>query len=152
MTQKNLVILENIRSAYNVGTIIRTADALGWQVICSGYSPDHHREPKVLKSSLWAEQSAFLCSYRNTLEALHVVREQWYVLVAAEITSTSISLDQWQISWPPCPVALVMGSETDGVLPETLSLCDHIIHIPMIGIKESLNVAEAAAIMMWEIY
>lgn len=49
---KPLIILENLRSAYNVGTIIRTADALGWQVVCSGYSPDPIREPKVLKSSL----------------------------------------------------------------------------------------------------
>ena len=49
---KNLLILENIRSAYNVGTMIRTADALGWQVICSGFSPDPRQEPKVLKSSL----------------------------------------------------------------------------------------------------
>lgn len=145
----NLLILENIRSAYNVGTMIRTADALGWQVICSGFSPDPHQEPKVLKSSLWAEQTAFLSSFRNTKDALTYVKDNGFHLIASEITDTSLSVKEFQTSYVSWPFALVMGSETDGVLAETLEICDYVLHIPMHGIKESLNVAEAAAIMMW---
>lgn len=147
----HLLILENIRSAYNVGTMIRTADALGRQVIGSGFSPDPREEAKVLKSSLGAEQTAFLWSYRNPNDALAYAKKQWYICIAAEITGKSISLVDLKKASLNAPIALVMGSETSGVLPETLHACDYILHIPMQGIKESLNVAEAAAIMMREL-
>jgi 23S rRNA (guanosine2251-2'-O)-methyltransferase len=148
---QNLLILENIRSAYNVGTMIRTADALWRKVICSGFSPDPREESKVLKSSLWAEQTVFLWSYRNPKDAIAYAKQQWYSLIASEITPHAIPLEQFQTSSFSWPIAIVMGSETDGVLPETLVACDAVVYIPMQGIKESLNVAEAAAIMMREI-
>lgn len=148
---KPILILENIRSAYNVGTMIRTADALGWQVICSGFTPSPTSEPKVLKSSLGAEEFVFLQSFRNTKEALDYVKNLGYILIASEITNDSCSLQHFQRALLSGPIALIMGSETDGVLLETLDFCDFVLHIPMQGHKESLNVAEAAAIMMWEL-
>jgi tRNA G18 (ribose-2'-O)-methylase SpoU len=92
-----------------------------------------------------------LQSFRNPKDAYIYAKNQGYICIASEITSNSISVQEFQKSLLSCPVALIMGSETDGVLLETLELCEYVLHIPMQGIKESLNVAEAAAIMMWEL-
>lgn len=148
---RNLIVCENIRSAYNVGVIIRTADGLGYDVILSGYSPHPETEAKVKKSSLGAENSVWLIQYRNTSETIDVLKNQWYTLIALELTENSVALDSLDRSllgeWP---VALIVGNEKTWVLPETLEACDVIVHIPMKGIKASLNVAEAASIGMWE--
>ena len=148
---KNILILENIRSAYNVGTMIRTADALWWDVICSGFTPTPDREEKVKKSSLWAEEHLSVMHVWNTREALEYVVKNGYYLIASELTQHALPLQEFQKSSLSWPVAVIMGSETDGVLPESLDFCKQILYIPMRGFKESLNVAEAAAIMMWEL-
>lgn len=74
--QKNCVIIENVRSAYNVGNIIRTADALGWDVCISGYSPHPARDEKVVKSSLGAESTVACKDFRNPYEALQYYKKQ----------------------------------------------------------------------------
>lgn len=141
----NVVILENIRSAYNVGNIIRTADALGWQVRLTGYSPSPAYNKKVVKTSLGAEETVGLRQFGFTQEAIDEARNLWFSVVAAEITDQAISLDQCDIKHS---VALVFGNEIDGVLSETLSSVDSVAYIPMQWIKESLNVGQSAAIMM----
>lgn len=173
---KNIVILENIRSAYNVGNIIRTADALGYDVVLSGFTPSPFSDDeKVSKTSLWAEQSIDIQEFWETNKALEYARSKGYALVAAEVVEgRSVSLSsfwtQWRISWWWDPstsssfhsdsaqddeclgdgVAIIVGNENTGVLEESLEQVDHIIHIPMQGEKESLNVGQAAAIFMWE--
>jgi tRNA G18 (ribose-2'-O)-methylase SpoU len=150
--RKNVIVCENIRSAYNVWVIIRTADGLGYDVVLSGYSPHPQTQMKVKKSSLGAENSTWLTQYWNTSETIEVLKNQWYTLIALEITEKSIPLDSLDCSllgkWP---VALIVWNEKTGVLAETLESCDYVTHIPMQGIKASLNVAEAASIGMWEV-
>lgn len=135
----NVVILENIRSAYNVGNIIRTADALGWQVRLTGYSPSPEDTQKVGKTSLGAENHVGLKQFGYTPEAIAFAKSKNLLVVAAEITKDALSLEA-QKKTEHTGVAIVFGNEVDGVLDSTLELVDHVIHIPMQGIKESLNV------------
>ncbi|MFA7298765.1 MAG: TrmH family RNA methyltransferase [Candidatus Absconditabacterales bacterium] len=143
----NVVILENIRSAYNVGNIIRTADALGWQVRLTGYTPSPEDTQKVVKTSLGAENTVGLKQFGHTPEAIEFAKEQKLLVVAAEITKDSISLETMKKE-AYSGVAVVFGNEVDGVLDSTLKLVDQVIHVPMQGIKESLNVGQTSAIFM----
>ena len=87
-----VVILENIRSAYNVGNIIRTADALGWQVRLTGYTPSPSDTQKVVKTSLGAENNVGLKQFGHTPEAIEYAKQQKLFVIAAEITKDSITL------------------------------------------------------------
>ena len=145
-----VVILENIRSAYNVWNIIRTADALWWDVWLSWYSPSPLDNAKVSKTSLWAENNVNLKQFDNTLQAIDFAKKSKFIILAAEITDESVELKKFQNKsekW----IALILWNEVDGVLKETLKNVDQVIHIPMKWIKESLNVWQTAAIFMREI-
>ncbi len=143
----NVVILENIRSAYNVGNIIRTADALGRDVWLTWYSPSPEDTQKVVKTSLGAEKHVWLKQFGHTPEAIEYAKEQWMTVIAAEITKDSLPLDTFKKN--TSDVAIIFGNEVDGVLDSSLVLIDHVVHIPMKGIKESLNVGQTSAIFMW---
>lgn len=144
-----IVILENIRSAYNVWNIIRTADALGWKVWLTGYSPSPFDIPKVAKTSLGAEHHVDLKQFGFTKEAIDAAKDLWLSVVAAEITPQAIAVDKYKKSWTS--VAVVFGNEVDGVLEETLKMVDNVVYIPMNWIKESLNVGQSSAIVMWQL-
>ncbi len=142
-----VVILENVRSAYNVGNIIRTADALGWQVRLTWYTPSPLDTQKVVKTSLGAESNVGLKQFGHTPEAIEFAKEQKLLVIAAEITKDSVSLASLQKSEHP-DVAIIFWNEVEGVLDSTLKLVDKVVHIPMQGIKESLNVGQSSAIFM----
>jgi 23S rRNA (guanosine2251-2'-O)-methyltransferase len=149
----NVVILENIRSAYNVGNIIRTADALGWQVRLTWYTPSPMDTQKVVKTSLGAEKNVGLKQFGHTPEAIEFAKQQWLLVVAAEITKDSIPLNDLHPNattgaGPGGNTAVIFWNEVDGVLDSTLQLVDKVVHIPMYGIKESLNVGQSSAIFM----
>jgi 23S rRNA (guanosine2251-2'-O)-methyltransferase len=153
---KLAVILENIRSVHNVGSIFRTADAVGAQKIyCCGITPGPldrfaHVRADFAKVALGAERSV----------AWEVVKEAGAIPTAVSIIER-LKKDGWQIfaveqsknSIPyyeangDAKVALVLGAEVDGVSPEVLALADKILEIPMRGKKESLNVAVAFGIV-----
>jgi 23S rRNA (guanosine2251-2'-O)-methyltransferase len=150
----NYVIIENVRSAYNTGNIIRTADALWYSVILSGYTPHPHQNQKIKKTALGSQEAVYMLEFRNTKEALQWCRTQWILLIAAESTMYSIPLTSYtsHLHNPHSQsIAIVVGNEVSWVLPETLEMVDHVVYIPMIGIKESLNVWQAAAIVMWHL-
>lgn len=143
-----VIILNNIRSALNVGAIIRTADAvLAEKVYLTGYTatPEH---PKVPKTSLGAENSVPWEKRENVLELLTELKNNGYSIVGLEIHPTSENF--WETSYK-YPVALLLGNEIDGIYPELIERCDKIVHIPMLGQKESLNVATATGIAAFEI-
>jgi len=158
------IVCENIRSAYNVGNIIRTADALGWGVVISWYTPSPHTQPKVHKSSLGAHEAVPVVDFgdmlRDTQPAHDRARGNNYLCIAAEITPASKPLDRWLFAMDHTSMiyeqkkydwlAVRVGNEVTGVEPDTLASVDAIIHIPMQGIKASLNVWQAAAIIMRE--
>ncbi len=147
---RKALLLENIRSAYNIGNIIRTADALGYDVILAGYSPSPFENPKVKKSSLGAEKSVNIKVFYNPVEALKYAKEEYGYLIWAELTDEAVNIEDGKKiiknqSW----FAVIFGNEVDGVTLETLEKLDKICFIPMKGVKESLNVCEAAAIFMY---
>ncbi len=149
---KSVIVLENLRSAYNVGNIIRTADALAWQVWLVWYTPSpfalQKGKAKVAKTALWAEDHVWLRIFENSAEALQEAKKLGYVTLAAEITEKSISLRDYTSTWSVC---LWVGNEVTGVEIGTLDAVDSVIMIPLMGMKESMNVGQAAAICMREL-
>jgi tRNA G18 (ribose-2'-O)-methylase SpoU len=146
----NIVILENIRSAYNVGNIIRTADSLWWEVWIVGYTPSPLDNPKVCKTSLWAENTVWLRQFDFTVDAIQEARDMWLEIIAAELTENSVSLGEYVCkseNW----IAVIFGNEVDGVMPKTLKEVDWVVEIPMQWIKESMNVGQSTAIFMREL-
>ena len=147
---RNIVILENIRSAYNVGNVIRTADSLWWEVWIVWYTPSPVDNPKVCKTSLGAENTVWLKQFDFTPDAIKEAREMWLEIIAAELTENSVSLWDYVCKsekW----IAVIFWNEVDGVLDSTLKEMDAIVEIPMQWIKESMNVGQSTAIFMWEL-
>lgn len=146
---KNTIALENIRSAYNVWNIIRTADALGFNVILLWYSPWKENE-KLLKTSLWAEKNVNLQKFYNVKEWLDYIKKNFKTCIAWEITDEAVSIYNIKkyIKEPTC---ILLWNEVKGISLEALEYADIISFIPMEWIKESLNVCEAASIFMYEI-
>lgn len=147
---KNIVVLENLRSCYNVWNILRTADALWRDVILTWYTPSPHTQPKVKKTSLWAEETVNIKEFFTTSAALEFLKQETYTVVAAEVTDTAIDLDTFQQKKPPL-VAIVFWNEVTWIEQDTLSRIDSVVKIPMIWVKESLNVGQTAAIFMWSL-
>lgn len=142
-----IILLENIRSAYNVWNVIRTADALGRQVRLSGYTPSPEDTPKVQKTSLWAEENVNLQRFDSTEQAFNEAKKLWLQLLASEISETAIALNEFKSNWKW--LLVVFGNEIEGVEQKTLDTVDEVVYIPMKWIKESLNIGQSAAIMMW---
>ena len=147
---KRIVILENIRSAYNVGNRIRTADSLWWEVWIVWYTPSPKDNPKVCKTSLGAENTVGLRQFDFTIDAINEARKLWLEIIAAELTEASISLWEY-ISKSQNWIAVIFGNEVDGVMEKTLKEVDTVVEIPMQWIKESMNVGQSTAIFMREL-
>lgn len=149
---KSIIILENIRSAYNVGNVIRTADALWWDVAFAGYTPNPETQPKVKKTSLGAEESVGCRIFADSSEAILALRNEGFHIIAAEITENAVSLHEFShYHDKEKPLAIVFGNEVVWVEKETLEIVDSVVYIPMKGEKESLNIGQSAAIFMWEL-
>lgn len=147
---RNIVILENIRSAYNVGNVIRTADSLWWEVWIVWYTPSPIDNPKVCKTSLGAENTVWLKQFDFTPDAIKEAREMWLEIIAAELTENSVSLWDYVCKsekW----IAVIFWNEVEGVLDSTLKEMDAVVEIPMQWIKESMNVGQSTAIFMREL-
>ena len=147
---KRVVILENIRSAYNVWNVIRTADSLWWEVWIVWYTPSPLDNPKVCKTSLWAENNVWLRQFDFADDAIQAAHKMWLQVIAAELTKDSILLWNFMIAsevW----VAVVFWNEVDWVMEKTLKEVDAVVEIPMQWIKESMNVGQSTAIFMWEL-
>ena len=143
------VVLDNVRSQNNIGSVFRTADALrvGRIVLCGICSTPPHRE--IHKTALGAEESVDWSYCEDTVDYVRALKEQGYRIYAVELAHNSLKLGTDPIA-ADGPVALVLGNEIDGVQEEVMELCDGAIEIPQYGTKHSLNVSCAAAIVMWE--
>ena len=146
---KNIIILENIRSAYNVGNVVRTADSLGRDVRIVGYTPSPLDHPKVLKTSLWAEKNIGLQQFNFSEDAIKKAKELWMQVIAAELTEDAIDLGKFKPSSDT--LAVIFWNEVEGVLENTLKQVDAVVKIPMQWIKESMNVGQSTAIFMREL-
>ncbi len=142
------VLLENLRSAYNVGSFFRTADAAAVDrlLLCGITATPPHKG--VVKTALGAEETVRWEQQDDSLQAARNVRDNGYELAVIETSIHAVDLFDWQ---PRFPVCLVFGNEKDGVRPELLGMCDTHIRIPMLGFKHSLNVATAGGIVLYEL-
>lgn len=145
-----VAVLENIRSAYNVGSVFRTADAFLLEgIYLTGYTctPPHK---EIKKTALGAEDSVHWKHFVNAAEAVAALKEDGYAVYAVEQVTSSISLENIRFDSNE-KVAVVFGNEVSGVEEATILLCDGCIEIPQIGMKHSLNIATAAGVVLWEI-
>ncbi|MBN1618211.1 TrmH family RNA methyltransferase [Candidatus Dojkabacteria bacterium] len=141
------IVLDNIRSAYNVGSIFRTADATGSSMIhICGISPAPPNT-KLQKTALGALESVPWRQYDNTIQSLKILKKLMIPVFSVEISPQSQIYTQIEY---PNPVALVLGHEINGISQKVLDISDKIIQIEMKGVKGSLNVATAAGIVMFE--
>jgi 23S rRNA (guanosine2251-2'-O)-methyltransferase len=142
------VLLDNVRSMYNVGSFFRTSDAAAVErlYLCgiTGFPP----KPAISKTALGAEESVAWEHSQNPLEVAGRLRDSGHELAAIETSVHSVDLFDWQ---PRFPVCVVFGHEVDGIGPELLALCDTHVRIPMLGSKHSLNVATAGGVVIYEL-
>ena len=144
-----IVILENIRSAYNVGSIFRTADAFLIQsVYICGYTA-HPPHKEIKKTALGAEDTVHWKYIKDIREAIKEIKEMGFTVYAVEQAENSIQLNKLKLKG--AKVALILGNEVTGVEQSTIEICDGCIEIPQSGMKHSLNVSVAAGIVLWQI-
>jgi 23S rRNA (guanosine2251-2'-O)-methyltransferase len=145
-----IVILENIRSAYNVGSVFRTSDAfLITAIYICGYSarPPHK---EIKKTALGAEETVDWKHLKTTVEAIAEVKALGYKVFAVEQAEGSLMLNDTNFG-PGEKIAVVFGNEVTGVEQSTILLCDGCLEIPQLGMKHSLNIATAAGVVLWEL-
>lgn len=156
------IIAHDIRSTHNIGSLIRTADALGiGKIYFTGYTPypahsNDSRIPheaakidrQINKTALGAQHSVALECHADITELIAELKMKGYEICALEQSKNSQSL----ISYKPAPkLAVLLGREVEGIEPGLLKIADRILEIPMLGKKESLNVVQAAAITLYHL-
>ncbi|MEK7218257.1 MAG: RNA methyltransferase [Patescibacteria group bacterium] len=138
-------LAHNVRSLWNVGSFFRTCDAFGVEKIyLTGYTGTPPRK-EITKTALGAEEFVPWESSKDPLPILRALKEEGWYLLALEIMPDAEDLSSVKV---PEKICLIVGHELTGVPPEILSLCDQVAKIPMLGKKESLNVAVAAGIAL----
>jgi tRNA G18 (ribose-2'-O)-methylase SpoU len=145
-----IVVLENVRSAYNVGSVFRTADAFLIEAIniCGYTAYPPHKE--IRKTALGADETVSWKHFKNISEAIEEIRDRGYKLYAVEQAKDSYKLQA--ISYEPDEkIAVIFGNEVTGVEQSTIEQCDGCIEIPQLGMKHSLNISVAAGIVLWEL-
>lgn len=142
------IVLDNIRSAFNVGSIFRSADGAGSveKIYLCGITADINN-PKLEKTALGSLEMIDSEYYDTTIEALEEIKDQNIPLYAVELTKDAKNFQK--IDYPD-KLAIVLGHEKKGINIKVLEKCDEKIAIPMRGMKESLNVANCASIVLYE--
>lgn len=145
-----IVVLDNIRSLNNIGSVFRTADAFLIEAIylCGITAQPPHRD--IQKTALGATETVNWKYFESTLEALNDLKSQQYKIAAIEQTENSTMLDEFKVTknekW-----ALVFGNEVNGVEQDVINQSDVVIEIPQYGTKHSLNISVSTGIVVWEI-
>jgi len=142
------VLLDNVRSMYNVGSFFRTADAVGLERLYLAGITAYPPKNGIRKTALGSEETV---AWEHTWDPVLFadrLREQGYELAAIETSVHSVDLFDWR---PAFPVCVVFGHEVDGIRPELVERCDTRVRIPMLGAKHSLNVATAGGVVLFEL-
>lgn len=142
------ILLDNVRSMYNVGAFFRTADGAGIErLLLSGITA---RPPMnaIHKTALGSEERVPWKGVDDSARALCELRASGYEIAAIETSASAVDLFDWR---PQFPVCVVFGHEVEGLAASLLAACDTHVRIPMLGVKHSLNVASAGAIVMYEL-
>lgn len=148
--QPLVVVLDHVRSLYNVGSVFRTSDAFRISGVClCGITacPPH---PEIHKTALGAEESVAWQHFAQTEDAVRQLREQGYRVLAVEQCKGSTLLQDFQRK-PDERIAVVLGNEVKGVQQQVVDMCDGCLEIPQFGTKHSLNVSVTAGIVLWHL-
>lgn len=145
------LILENVRSMHNVGSVFRTSDAfLVNKIYLCGYTPrPPHRD--IQKTALGATETVAWEGFENVETCIQELKKHGYKIFAVEQVHGSISLDHFKLASIE-PIALIFGNEAEGVHENTIKLCHGTIEIPQFGSKHSFNISVSAGIVLWEVY
>jgi tRNA G18 (ribose-2'-O)-methylase SpoU len=146
-----IVVLDNIRSLHNIGSVFRTSDAFLIESIylCGICATPPHNE--IHKSALGAEDSVPWRYFNQTSDAVNDLREKKYQLIAVEQTEHSVSLENFPVN-KSLKYALFFGNEVRGIQQDIVNLCDYSVEIPQFGTKHSFNISVSAGIVLWEWY
>jgi len=151
-SEKNpvVVVLDNIRSMHNVGSIFRTADAFLVECLflCGFTAKPPHRD--IHKTALGATDTVKWKYASSTIEMVKSLKDEGYLIWAVEQVKSSRKLNEIKPGQNE-KIAIIFGNEVDGVADDVLALCDDFIEIPQFGMKHSLNVSVAAGIVLWEV-
>jgi tRNA G18 (ribose-2'-O)-methylase SpoU len=142
------VLLDNVRSMYNVGAFFRTADAVSLEKLYLCGITARPPKKQIAKTALGAEATVPWEHSWDGLPMAQAIAARGYEIAAVETSVHAVDLFDWQ---PRFPVCVVFGHEVDGIRPEIASLCDTHVRIPMLGTKHSLNVATAGGVVMYEL-
>jgi len=143
-----VVLLDNVRSLYNVGAFFRTADAVGAEAIwLCGISATPPRK-EITKTALGAEDRVQWKAARSAMEPVDTLRECGYEIAAIETSLHASDLFEWQARFPVC---VLFGHEVDGLSTALLDRADTHVRIPMLGSKQALNVATAGGVVLYEL-
>lgn len=142
-----VVVLDGVRSLYNVGSVFRTADAfrLAGIVLCGITATPPH--PEIHKTALGAEDSVSWKYFEDTMQAVEWLRKEGYTLLAIEQCEGSTLLPEFTIE--QSKYAVILGNEVKGVQQQVVDACDGCLEIPQFGTKHSLNVSVTAGIIIW---
>lgn len=146
-----IVVLDNVRSLNNIGSIFRTADAFKLEAIylCGICATPPHKE--IHKTALGAEDSVYWEYFETAKEAVWKLKKEEYEVVAVEQTEKSIMLEKFPLD-EQLKYALVFGNEVKGIEQDVINLCNESVEIPQFGTKHSFNVSVSAGIVLWEWY
>ena len=145
----SFVVLHNIRSCYNVGSVFRTSDALGVdKIFLGGYTPNPVKDTSIRKTALGSENMVLWEAHWQTHHILKKLKSEGITIIALELTRKSIDLEDFE---PNFPFALLLGNEVTGLSSSILKYADYIVQIPMLGGKESMNVSVSYGIGMYTI-
>jgi 23S rRNA (guanosine2251-2'-O)-methyltransferase len=143
------LVLDRLRSAYNTGNIFRIAEAAGaTEIIACGYTPAPPH-PKLEKTAMGTDSMVPCRHFATSLEAVEQLRNEGFAQILA-VESISDSTFAWEFEYE-FPLALVLGNEALGITEETVAACDATISLPMFGQKESINVGNCAAAVLYAI-
>ncbi len=146
-----VVVLDNVRSLNNIGSVFRTSDAflVDRIFLCGITATPPHKD--IHKTALGATESVDWKYYPETREAIHELRNDGYHVVAVEQTDRSISLDRFRVK-RDVGYAFILGHEIRGVSQEVINLSDSSLDIPQFGTKHSLNISVCAGMVIWEVF
>lgn len=142
------VLLDNVRSMYNVGAFFRTADGVALEALLLSGITGRPPKKEITKTALGADEHVRWSAIDHPLQTLRDLQRNGYEIAAIETSNHSVDLYDWE---PRFPVCLVFGHEVDGIQPGLLSACDTHVRLPMLGRKHSLNVATAGGIVLYEL-
>jgi len=142
------VLLDNVRSMYNVGAFFRAADGVGLEKLCLCGITAHPPKKAISKTALGAEETVV---WEHDWDAVHMasrLRDAGFQIAAIETRTDAVDLFEWETRFPVC---VMFGHEVDGLRPELLAMAGAHVRIPMRGSKKSLNVATAGGVVLYEL-